>query len=617
MPNYLQAMAGRLGRGMGIDPRRRMAQQLMTQGVDTSPTTLGGGLGRLGKALAAAYMMRQSQEQEADAMKWLTAKDPGRTRQPTREEAYVASPALANLYGASVAQPPLPTSGFDLLHELPSTEEAEVRHPTDGLEEDFFEGGGIKERTNWKGGLRHGDNIEYNEDGSTKKTVKWDRGKQLSVTEPDSSKTFEGLAEDAGFEKDFPDSTDTSEFEEAVPQEETLGVGPRDYAQELKRGMTAYQSDPENQISDPRTRMEWLRESARGMEGNPFVSRMLQNLMFAEIARGDEEKLYQRGRKDTLADAATAREQKIEDRKFGKRPTRTKRSAIQGMVYDETFDPEKGTWVRGEDYDPGLKSVAAQKQFVEGKEAGKTTWTIGVDSAGNPVQRSSQGKEIPVAKAPVSKAVDVVDKEFGKFYAKHFATGGVHDAIKNLDQLDSVIRRLDAVAGGTSDENLTGPVIGLRPDWLSSMVNPEQVDTQNTIEEVVQRNLRVVLGAQFTEREGERLIARAYNPQLGEAENAVRVQRLVNAMRNTLNSQMKAAEYYEKNNTLAGWKGTHTLSVVDLEKIIDGDESQLTTGELGNVKFPNVRTERTRKTDGLNQKEKKRLEQLKRKARGL
>ena len=45
-------------------------------------------------------------------------------------------------------------------------------------------------------------------------------------------------------------------------------------------------------------------------------------------------------------------------------------------------------------------------------------------------------------------------------------------------------------------------------------------------------------------------------------------------MRNTLNSQMKAAEYYEKNNTLAGWKGTLTLSVGDLDKIIDGDKSQ-------------------------------------------
>ena len=67
MPNYLQAMAGRLGRGMGIDPRRRIAQQLMTQGMDTSPAHLGTGIGRLGKALAAAYMMRQSQGQEKES----------------------------------------------------------------------------------------------------------------------------------------------------------------------------------------------------------------------------------------------------------------------------------------------------------------------------------------------------------------------------------------------------------------------------------------------------------------------------------------------------------------------------------------------------------------------
>jgi len=605
--NYLQRMAGNLGsgmgrRGMGVDPQRRMAQQLMAQGVDTSPARLGTGIGRLGKALAAAYMMRQSEDQETDAMKWMTAKDP-RTRPPTEAEAYATSPALRNLQ--AVEQEP-GIQGFDLLHELPPQTQP------DGLEKDLFKSGELKEETNWLDGLRHGKNTEYNEDGSVKKIVMWKRGKAISRT-GDKEGTPRPPTSDPMFEKDFPLEEDLSEDSlftadpeiPETPQEITSPYGQRDYAQELASGMGSYQRDPANQISDPRTRMEWLRESASGKEGNPLIRRMLQNMMFADIARGDEEKLYQRGRKD-----------KLEDRKFGKRPTRTKRSATQGMVYDETFNPQKGTWDRGDDYDPNLKSAAAQAQFVQGKDAGKTTWTIGVDSAGNPVQRSSQGKEIPVAKAPVSKAVDVVDKEFGKFYAKHFATGGVHDAIKSLDQLDSVIRRLDAVAGGTSKENLTGPVIGLRPNWLSSMVNPEQVDTQNMIEEVVQRNLRVVLGAQFTEKEGERLIARAYNPQLGEAENAVRVQRLVDAMRNTLSSQMKAADYYEKNNSLAGWKGTHTLSVADLEKIIDGDESQLTTGEFGNVKFPNVRTDRTRKTDGLSPEKKQRLKELRRKARG-
>ena len=72
--NYLQMMAGRMGQGMGIDPRRRFAQQLMAQGVDTSPAHFGTGLGRLGKALAAAYMMRQSMGQETDAMKCASCK---------------------------------------------------------------------------------------------------------------------------------------------------------------------------------------------------------------------------------------------------------------------------------------------------------------------------------------------------------------------------------------------------------------------------------------------------------------------------------------------------------------------------------------------------------------
>ena len=147
--------------------------------------------------------------------------------------------------------------------------------------------------------------------------------------------------------------------------------GPPDYAKQLASGMESYQTAPANKISDPRTRMEWLRESAKGMEGNPFVSRMLQNLMFAEIARGDEEKLYQRGRKDTLADAATKRKQAIEDRKFGKRPTRTKQSATPGMVYDETWNPETGTWDRGPDYDPNLVSETALAQKTTVKRAGE------------------------------------------------------------------------------------------------------------------------------------------------------------------------------------------------------------------------------------------------------
>ena len=79
---------------------------------------------------------------------------------------------------------------------------------------------------------------------------------------------------------------------------------------------------------------------------------------------------------------------------------------------------------------------------------------------------------------------------------------------------------------------------------------------QQGVEEVVQRNLRLVLGAQFTEKEGERLISRAFDPSLSEKENKKRVDRLLNQIEKAANAKQKAAEYFEKHGTLKGFKGT-------------------------------------------------------------
>ena len=71
----------------------------------------------------------------------------------------------------------------------------------------------------------------------------------------------------------------------------------------------------------------------------------------------------------------------------------------------------------------------------------------------------------------------------------------------------------------------------------------------------MQRNLRLILGAQFTEKEGQRLIARAYNPSLSEQENAKRVRNLIKQMQSAAEAKASAARYFEENGTLAGWKG--------------------------------------------------------------
>jgi hypothetical protein len=72
---------------------------------------------------------------------------------------------------------------------------------------------------------------------------------------------------------------------------------------------------------------------------------------------------------------------------------------------------------------------------------------------------------------------------------------------------------------------------------------------------VVQRNLRVVLGAQFTAKEGEALISRAYNPTLSPQQNAARLRKLFEQMAVSSAQKQAMVEYYETNGTLQGYKG--------------------------------------------------------------
>jgi hypothetical protein len=147
-----------------------------------------------------------------------------------------------------------------------------------------------------------------------------------------------------------------------------------------------------------------------------------------------------------------------------------------------------------------------------------------------------------------------VDKKFADDYLSWKVGGGAADTQKQLAQLDGIADLLEDPERG---KYVTGPVEALMPDSISALTPTGQtrVATREAVEEVVQRNLRLVLGAQFTEGEGNRLIARAYNPALPPAENARRVRRLVTQIQNAAKAKQDAAEYFERNGTLAGWNG--------------------------------------------------------------
>lgn len=156
-----------------------------------------------------------------------------------------------------------------------------------------------------------------------------------------------------------------------------------------------------------------------------------------------------------------------------------------------------------------------------------------------------------------------LDKQFAKEYSDFIARGGYADVEKNLNQLNEVKNSL-----GKTDF-ATGPLIGVVPKGIRDVVAPEGAAMQDAVEEVVQRNLRLVLGAQFTEKEGKRLIDRAYNPRLSEKENTKRVGRLIDQIQKAAEAKMAAAKHFETHKTLDGFKGTQ-LTMDDMLNTLDG-----------------------------------------------
>jgi soluble lytic murein transglycosylase-like protein len=179
------------------------------------------------------------------------------------------------------------------------------------------------------------------------------------------------------------------------------------------------------------------------------------------------------------------------------------------------------------DYQRALKGKGVTITNPDG-----TTVQIGGDGSGAPTKGQTE-----------------VDKVFAKDFYTPYVMGGAQDIEKNLSQLD------EAVAALESGQNLTGPMLSMLPDTVRASFNPESVNVRDLVAEVAQRNLREVLGGQFAQKEGEALIARAYNETLPEDVNARRVRRLMKQIKSAADAKVSAIRHFEENGTLRGWKG--------------------------------------------------------------
>jgi hypothetical protein len=164
--------------------------------------------------------------------------------------------------------------------------------------------------------------------------------------------------------------------------------------------------------------------------------------------------------------------------------------------------------------------------------------------------RKSGATNVSVGKGGVdlTPLQEARDKDFAKVM-NEWVSGGGADMIGNVAQIGTVLQRLE------SGQQLTGPMIGIMPDLFLAITNPNAAGAKEQVQEVVQRNLRIVLGAQFTEKEGNQLISRAYNPTLPPAQNAARLRKLFQQMSVAAQQRQAMVDYATENGTLKGYRG--------------------------------------------------------------
>ena len=164
---------------------------------------------------------------------------------------------------------------------------------------------------------------------------------------------------------------------------------------------------------------------------------------------------------------------------------------------------------------------------------------------------------------------EAVDKIYATNYVEWNEKQG--DMIGQVAQLETVLTKLE------SGEDLTGVTKALMPDWYNYLANPGSIAAKERVAEVVQRNLKLILGGQFSEKEGEQLIARAYNPALDEKENISRLKRLIMQMKVGINARNAMNNHFNQFGTMKGYEGKR-VSIQSFYDAMEGIQIGQTRG---------------------------------------
>ena len=101
--------------------------------------------------------------------------------------------------------------------------------------------------------------------------------------------------------------------------------------------------------------------------------------------------------------------------------------------------------------------------------------------------------------------------------------------VGNINSLEDALKTLETSPDITGV--LPGLVQNVGGDAFLKLVLPQTANAKAQIESVVQESLKSILGAQFTEKEGERILQRVFDPAVSPQENAKRLKTVLDKLK--------------------------------------------------------------------------------------
>ena len=135
-------------------------------------------------------------------------------------------------------------------------------------------------------------------------------------------------------------------------------------------------------------------------------------------------------------------------------------------------------------------------------------------------------------------------------------------SLRNIDTIQGVVDLLKLQVAGKGAPISGFWSLGMLPDKLRAYAGPKGLDAQQTVEQAVSQGIKDVLDSQFAAAEAAQYMRRAYDPNLPPAMNIKKLEAYLTQARSGFNAKTNLANYWEKKQTLEGFKGAGVPEVL-------------------------------------------------------